>query len=67
MHLLESHGLRMELLSLQNLFLQTVELIPGAAKFKNSDEIAAVILQRRLERVVHASKYLLGASRQVLL
>ena len=64
-HLLESHGLHMELLSLQNLFLQTVTLIPGSAKFKNSDEIAAVILQRRLESVVHGNKFLLGASRQV--
>jgi ATP-dependent RNA helicase DDX31/DBP7 len=54
--ILYSHSLTPEPLSLQTLFADVVQHIPGAAKFKNNDEMAAVILQRRLERVALASK-----------
>jgi len=63
--LLSSHRLNPEALSLQSLFLDTAtRYIPGAAKFKNQDEMAAVILQRRLESVVHSNRPLLAAARQ---
>jgi hypothetical protein len=63
--LLSSHGVKPEPLSLQKLFMQVgVKHIPGSQKFQNRDEMAAVILQRRLETVVLSNKYLLQASRQ---
>lgn len=37
--LLATHGLKTEPLSLQSLFLEAAKLIPGAAKFKNIDEM----------------------------
>ena len=49
--LLSSHALSLEPLSPTELFRSAAGLIPGAARFKNEDEMAAVILQRRLERV----------------
>lgn len=55
-NLLHSHSLRVEALSLQSLFLEAAKLIPGATRFRNTDEIAAVILQRRMELVVHGNK-----------
>ena len=64
--LLNSHQLYPEAISLESLFQEVVPEIPGAAKFKNADEMAGVVLQRRLESVVNGNKYLLGASRQVL-
>lgn len=62
--LLSSHSLYPEALSLQSLFMDTAQFIPGAAKFKNTDEMTAVILQRRLETVVQGNRPLLGAARQ---
>jgi len=62
--LLHSHNLYPEPLSLQSLFVDTSVHIPGASKFKNTDEMTAVILQRRFESVVHANRPLLGAARQ---
>lgn len=41
--LLASHGLRPEALSLQSLFLEAAKFIPGAAKFKNVDEMVSKI------------------------
>jgi ATP-dependent RNA helicase DDX31/DBP7 len=38
--------------------------IPGALKFKNIDELSAVILQRRVENVVEKNKMLLQAGEQ---
>lgn len=47
------------------IYLQVgVKYIPGSQKFTNRDEMAAVILQRRIETVVLGNKYLLQASRQ---
>jgi ATP-dependent RNA helicase DDX31/DBP7 len=62
--LLASHGMSPEALSLQNLFLQASSHIEGAGKFKNKDEMTAVILQRRLERTILDNRYLLDAGRQ---
>ena len=62
--LLSSHSLQPEALSLQSLFIDTAQFVPGAAKFKNTDEMTAVILQRRLETVVQGNRPLLGAARQ---
>ena len=44
-----------EALSLQSLFVDGSKSIPGAKKFKNIDEMTAVVLQRRLE-TVHTSR-----------
>ena len=64
--LLSSHALYPTQLSLQELFLHiSTHEIPSAIKFKNADEMSGVIIQRRLEGVVHGNRYLLGASRQV--
>ncbi|KAJ1440154.1 P-loop containing nucleoside triphosphate hydrolase protein [Ochromonadaceae sp. CCMP2298] len=62
--MLSGHGLNPQALSLQSLFLDSAKHIPGAAKFKNIDEMTAVILQRRVERVIHDNKWLLLAGRQ---
>ena len=62
--LLSSHSLVPEPLSLQSLLHDASDLIPGATKFKNSEEMGAVILQRRVERVALANRYLMGAARQ---
>lgn len=64
-NLLNSHDLFPEPLSLQSLFLDVATHIPGAAKFKNTDEMAAVVLHRRMERTVQGNRHLLGAARQV--
>ena len=63
-NLLSSHGLNPTALSLQGLFIDTVAHVEGSSKFKNSDEMCAVILQRRMERTVHKNKYLTAAGRQ---
>jgi ATP-dependent RNA helicase DDX31/DBP7 len=62
--LLYSHNLYPEALSLQSLFFDAAKLIPGSFKFKNKDEMAAVILQRRIETIVHGNKHLIAAGRQ---
>lgn len=62
--LLGSHGLVPEALSLQSLFMDASKHIKGAASFKNSEEMGAVILQRRAETVVYNNKWLLSAGRQ---
>lgn len=62
--LLHSHGLSLKPLSLQSLFVDTVRFVPGAAKFKNADEMCAVILQRRIEQSVAKSKPLSAAGKQ---
>eukprot|EP01041_Mallomonas_annulata_P005730 gene5730-11581_t len=63
-NLLSTHGLLPKPMSVQSLFLGAAKEIPGVSKFKNTDEMTAVILQRRLERVVHRNKPLLDAGRQ---
>jgi hypothetical protein len=40
------------------------KFIPGAKKFKNIDEMTAVVLQRRLETVINKCRPLSGAARQ---
>jgi hypothetical protein len=45
--LLASHGLKPEALSLQSLFLQAAKHIPGAAKFKNVDEMVRPLGPRK--------------------
>ena len=45
------YSLKPEPLSLQSLFMDGSKHIPGAKKFKNVDEMTAVVLQRRLETV----------------
>lgn len=62
--MLYSYRLKPQPLSLQSLFVDVSKLIPGAKKFKNVDELSAVILQRRLELVVEKNKYLLHAGQQ---
>ena len=62
--LLGSHSLVPEPLSLQSLLQEVSALIPGSTKFKNCEEMSAVILQRRTERVALANRYLTGAARQ---
>lgn len=62
--LLYSHNLRPEALSLQSLFFDVSKHIPGALKFKNVDELAAVILQRRLELTVEGNKLMVSAGQQ---
>ena len=62
--LLASHGLQTRALSLQNMFHDLAAAIPGAAKFKNTEEMAAVIMQRRLENTVDGCQPLLMAARQ---
>lgn len=56
--MLQTHGLCPQALSLLSLFSEVANEIPGSHKFKNVDEMAAVILQRRLERVVYNNKFL---------
>jgi hypothetical protein len=53
-----------EPLSLQSLFVDASKHIQNARRFKNFDEMTAVMLQRRLETVVHGNKPMLGAARQ---
>ncbi len=62
--LLSSHGLTTEALSLQKLFGDVATYVPGAAAFKNTEEMAAVIIQRRLERTIEGNQPLLQAARQ---
>jgi len=62
--LLASHGLITKGMSLQRLFTDMIPHIPASSKFKNAEEMAAVIVQRRLENTVDACQPLLMASRQ---
>ncbi len=62
--LLHSHNVKLEPLSLKSLFLSISQSIPGAMKFKNIDELSAVIIQRRLELVVEKNKLLVLAGQQ---
>jgi len=62
--LLASHGLITKGMSLQRLFTDMIPHIPASTKFKNAEEMAAVIVQRRLENTVDACQPLLMASRQ---
>ena len=62
--LLSSHSLVPEPLSLQSLLMDTSAHIPGSSKFKNIEEMTAVILQRRMERITLSNKFLTGAARQ---
>lgn len=63
--LLASHSLHPEALSLQSLFEEAARLHnPGALKFRNTDEMHAVILQRRVEGVLYRNKVLLSAAKQ---
>ncbi len=64
-HLLASHGLTLSPMSSASMFVQTAQQeIPGARRFKNADEMVAVILQRRVERVVSANRPLTDAATQ---
>lgn len=47
----------------QQLLQDTTRHLPGAASFKNADEMAAVMLQRRLENTVAASRELLASAK----
>jgi ATP-dependent RNA helicase DDX31/DBP7 len=62
--LLASHSLTLSAMSSQSMFLQTAKDIPGAKKFKNTDEMVGVILQRRAENVVGSSRPLSDAAAQ---
>ena len=62
--LLSSHSLVPEPLSLQSLLMDASAHIPGSNKFKNIEEMTAVILQRRMERITLSNKFLTGAARQ---
>jgi len=62
--LLASHGLITKGMSLQRLFTDMVTHLPASTKFKNAEEMAAVIIQRRLENTVDGCQPLLMASRQ---
>jgi ATP-dependent RNA helicase DDX31/DBP7 len=62
--LLASHGLTPQALSLQSMMEEAAKAIPGSSKYKNNDEMGAVILQRRVETVVRANKPLMAAARQ---
>eukprot|EP01038_Epipyxis_sp_PR26KG_P008178 gene8178-11064_t len=62
--LLSTHKILPTPLSLQSLFMETSKLIPMTSKFKNMDEMTAVILQRRMETVIYKNKPLLLAAKQ---
>ena len=62
--LLHSHSLKPQPLSLQSMFQEVSNDIPGSQKFKNVEEMSAIILQRRIETVLLGNKYLLSAARQ---
>ncbi len=62
--LLQSHKLSPQPISLQSLLVETSKTIPGSLKFKNLDEMVAVILQRRIETVVSNNKHLTGGGIQ---
>lgn len=63
-NLLASHSLTLSPMSSQSMFYETASVIPGAQRFKNKDEMVAVILQRRVERVVSGNKPLSDAAAQ---
>lgn len=62
--LLASHGLQLTKASSQSMLLEASKDIPGATKFKNTDEMTAVILQRRAENTVYDYKHLIEAGAQ---
>jgi ATP-dependent RNA helicase DDX31/DBP7 len=62
--LLATHGLHPMALSLQTLFMDTIQYVSNIHKFKNSDEMCAVAIQRRVELTVLKNKYLTLAARQ---
>jgi hypothetical protein len=62
--LLNTHGVKLEQLSLQQLFLDCSKSVPAAQKFTNVDELTAVIIQKRVERIVNSNNWLVEAARQ---
>lgn len=62
--LLASHGLQLTKASSQSMLTETAKTIPGAGKFKNIDEMTAVILQRRAENTIYDNKHLVEAAIQ---
>jgi ATP-dependent RNA helicase DDX31/DBP7 len=62
--LLESHGMSPQPLSLQGLFLEVSKDIPGSKKFQNTDEMMAVIIQRRVENTIAQNGVLGDAGKQ---
>lgn len=63
-YLLQSYSLIVQPLSLVSLFLEISKFIPGSIKFKNIDEMAAIIIQRRIETVLNQKNVLTQASQQ---
>jgi hypothetical protein len=55
---------RLEQLSLQQLFLDCSPNVPAAAKYGNVDELTAVIIQKRVEKTVNCNNWLIEAGRQ---
>jgi superfamily II DNA/RNA helicase len=62
--LLHSHGMNTHAMRLDDLFAEIAPDIPGAQTFKNSAEMAAVILQRRYEVTALRNRTLIGCARQ---
>jgi ATP-dependent RNA helicase DDX31/DBP7 len=62
--LLESHGMVPRPLSLQGLFLEVSKDIPGSKKFQNTDEMMAVIIQRRVENTIAQNAVLTASGKQ---
>ena len=62
--LLHSHGMNTHAMRLDDLFAEVAPDIPGAQTFKNSAEMAAVILQRRYEVTALRNRTLIGCARQ---
>lgn len=62
--LLESHGMVPLPLSLQGLFLEVSKDIPGSKKFQNTDEMMAVIIQRRVENTIAQNAVLTASGKQ---
>lgn len=51
-NLLSTHGLLPTAVQASSMFMDVSQYIPGAKKFRNIDEMAGVILQRRVENIL---------------
>ncbi|RYH29471.1 DEAD/DEAH box helicase [archaeon] len=63
-YLSNTHGLTPQRISPQSMFQQAAAFIPQASKFKNTDEMVSVILQRRVENTIYKNKSLVAAGVQ---
>eukprot|EP01031_Cornospumella_fuschlensis_P030535 gene30535-36904_t len=63
-YLSTTHGLAPQRISPQSMFQQAAAFIPQASKFKNTDEMVSVILQRRVENTIYKNKRLVAAGVQ---